>query len=73
LALLKGVSVSTDRIRLSGHLGLGNRGLVLNTKDEALWIVESEELVDQLLGTEVIVEGTVVGLDRVKADWIGAR
>ena len=53
-------------------LSRGRRGMILTTNDDEVWIIESEEPVDGLLGTDVIVDGTVVGLDRLKADWIGA-
>lgn len=68
----QGVIVSSGRIRVSGMLSRGRRGMILTTNDDEVWIIESEEPVDGLLGTDVIVDGTVVGLDRLKADWIGA-
>nr|WP_292682860.1 DUF5818 domain-containing protein [Novosphingobium sp.] len=52
-------------------LSRGRRGMILTTNDDEVWIIESEELVDGLMGMDVIVDGTVVGLDRLKADWIG--
>lgn len=67
----QGVIVSSGRIRASGTLGRGKRGMILTTNDDEVWIIESEESVDSLVGTDVIVDGTVVGLDRLKADWIG--
>ena len=45
--------------------------MILTTNDDQVWIIESEESVDGLVGTDVIVDGTVVGLARLKADWIG--
>ncbi|MFZ5665783.1 MAG: DUF5818 domain-containing protein [Pseudomonadota bacterium] len=56
---------------MSGQLSLGSRGLTLRTED-ALWIIESDEPVDRFVGDEVIVEGNVIGLDRLRADWIGS-
>jgi hypothetical protein len=69
----QGVIVSSGRIRVSvsGMLSCGRRGMILTTNDDEVWIIESEEPVDGLVGTDVIVDGTVVGLDRLKADWIG--
>lgn len=67
----QGVIVSSGRIRVSGMLSCGRRGMILTTNDDEVWIVESEESVDGLIGMDVIVDGTVVGLDRLKADWIG--
>ena len=45
--------------------------MILTTNDDEVWIIESEEPVDGLVGTDVIVDGTLVGRDRLKADWIG--
>ena len=45
--------------------------MILTTNDDEVWIIESEEPVDGWVGMDVIVDGTVVGLDRLKADWIG--
>lgn len=70
-AFEQGVVVSSGRIRVSGMLSRGRRGMILTTNDDEAWIIESEELVDGLVGMDVIVDGTVVGLDRLKADWIG--
>ncbi|WP_365704883.1 DUF5818 domain-containing protein [Novosphingobium sp.] len=70
-AFEQGVVVSSGRIRVSGMLSRGRRGMILTTNDDEVWIIESEELVDGLMGMDVIVDGTVVGLDRLKADWIG--
>lgn len=64
--------MSTSRVRVTGMFTRGKRGFVLSTKDDGLWIVESDEPAEQFVGTDVVVEGTVVGLDRVHADWIGA-
>lgn len=66
------MDVSADRVRVSGTFSRGKRGFVLSTKDDALWIIESDEPAEQFVGTDVVVEGTIVGLDRVRADWIGA-
>ena len=59
-----------NRVRVSGQLSVGSRGLTLRTEN-ALWIIESDEPADRLVGDEVTVEGYVVGLDRLRADWIG--
>ncbi len=67
----QGEFVSSGRIRVSGLLSRGQRGMILTTKDDEVWIVEGEEPVDRLVGADVIVEGTLVGLDRLKTDWIG--
>ena len=53
-------------------LGRGRRGLILTTDDNELWVVDTDDDVARLIGRRVIVEGAVAGLDRLKADWIGA-
>lgn len=63
--------VNSGRIRVSGMLSCGRRGMILTTKDNYVWIVESEDPVSQLAGSTVIVDGVVAGVDRLKADWIG--
>ena len=60
-----------NRIRVSGDLSLASRGVVLRT-EEALWIIESDEPIDGFVGEKVTVEGNIVGLDRLRADWIGS-
>jgi hypothetical protein len=64
--------MSSGRIRVSGRLRRGRRGLILTTKDDQLWIVESEHNADDLVGSAVIIDGIVAGMDRLRADWIGA-
>lgn len=71
-AFEQGVVVSSGRIRVSGMLSRGRRGLILTTKSDEVWIVESEEVTDDLIGSNVTVEGVVAGMDRLRADWIGA-
>ena len=53
-------------------LSRGRRGMILTTKSDEVWIVESEEVTDDLIGSNVIVESVVAGRDRLRADWIGA-
>ena len=71
-AFEQGVVVSSGRIRVSGMLSRGRRGMILTTKSDEVWIVESEEVSDDLIGSNVTVEGVVAGMDRLRADWIGA-
>lgn len=63
--------MSSGRIRVSGMLSRGRRGMILTTKDDEVWIVESEHSADDLIDTMVIVEGIIAGIDRLRADWIG--
>jgi len=57
---------------VSGRLSRGRRGLILTTKDDQLWIVRSEHNAEDLVGSNVIIDGIVAGMDRLRADWIGA-
>ena len=63
--------VSSSRLRATGLLSCGKRGLLLKTINASIWIIETENQVTDLLGSTVVVEGTLTGIDRVKADWIG--
>ena len=45
---------------------------MLATEDDQVWIVETDRVVDHLIAQRVSVDGTTGGLDRLKADWIGA-
>ena len=67
----RGGVVSAGRIRVSGILSRGRRGMFLTTTDEVVWIIESEEPECEFVGSAVIVEGVVAGRDRLRADWIG--
>jgi hypothetical protein len=48
----QGVVVSSGRIRVSGMLSRGQRGMILTTKSDEVWIVESEEVTDDLFGSQ---------------------
>lgn len=65
------LELSAGRIRVTGLLSRGSRGFVLSAKDEAVWVIDADQPIDQLIGEDVVAEGTVIGLDRLKADWIG--
>jgi hypothetical protein len=65
------LELSAGRIRVTGLLSRGNRGSVLSVKDDAVWVIDADQPIDQLVGEDVVAEGTVIGLDRLKADWIG--
>lgn len=60
-----------ERIRVTGLLSRGSRGFVLSATEDGLWVIDADGPLDQLVGENVIAEGTIVGLDRLKADWIG--
>src|SRR3546814_9337942 len=67
----QGVVVSSGRIRVSGMLSRGRRGMILNTKSDKVWIVESEDGTDDHIGSNVTVAGVVAGMDSIRADWLG--
>lgn len=67
----QGVVVSSGRIRVSGLLSRGRRGMILTTKDDHVWIVESDDPTENFAGSAIVVEGTIIGIDRLRADWIG--
>ena len=52
-------------------LSRGRRGMILTTKADEVWIVESDVPADALVGSTVVVEGTIAGIDRLRADWVG--
>lgn len=59
------------RVRLSGSLTRGKRGLILSTDDDQVWVVETDRPVELLIGKRVAAEGNALGIDRLVADWIG--
>lgn len=64
--------MSNERVRISGKLTRARRGLLLTANDSGeVWVVETDELDEQLVDQNVTVDGTVSGTDRLKADWIG--
>lgn len=64
--------MSGPRKRVVGILSHGQRGLILTTNEDKIWILERDESGNDLVGSKVIVEGVVSGLDRLRIDWIGA-
>jgi hypothetical protein len=45
--------------------------MILTTITDEVWIVESEEVADDLIGSKVIVEGVVAGSPTRRLDWRG--
>ena len=64
--------MSGSRKRVVGILSQGQRGLILTTNEDEVWILERDESGDDLVGSKVIVEGVVTGFDRLRVDWIGS-
>ena len=59
------------RRRVSGRLDQGPRGLSILTETADIWVLVQNEIDSELLGRQVTSEGMLVGLDRLKVDWIG--
>jgi hypothetical protein len=63
--------VSNGRVRTSGSLTIGARGYLLIKASGGIWLLEADLPFDEFIGKDVTVEGAVVGLDRLRIDWIG--
>jgi len=42
--------------------------MLLTTKDCEVWVIESDDPSDEFVGATVVVEGTVVGIDRLRRE-----
>lgn len=63
--------MSNGRLRVSGTLSRGRRGLNLTTEQGELWVIETDQNIDHLIGGRILAEGIHEGLDRLRADWVG--
>lgn len=63
--------MNQSRLRVAGRLDQSGRGPIVTADDGTVWVLDYDEAIDQFFGQPVAVEGTVVGFDRLKADWIG--
>ncbi|WP_225008879.1 DUF5818 domain-containing protein [Novosphingobium percolationis] len=63
--------MNSARIRVVGILSWSQRGAMLTTLQSEVWIIETDEDLDTFLGKTILVEGTISGLDRLSAYWIG--
>ena len=68
---MKRSDLSGSRKRVVGILSHGQRGLLLTTNEDEVWILERDESGDDLVGSKVIVDGVVTGFARRRVDWIG--
>lgn len=64
---------SNRRIRVSGVLNDGGRGLNILTDAGDIWVIDREHLDPDLIGQRVTVEGVQTGYDRLNVEWIGGR
>ena len=65
--------MSTGRIRVSGTLSRGRRGMILTTAADDVWIIEGDDVREDFIGSTVTVEGVVAGMDRIRADRLGVE
>ena len=63
--------MNQSRLRVSGIVSESDRGPILTLEDGAVWVLEYDDPIDELVGKAVVAEGIVVSFDRLKADWIG--
>ena len=61
----------TRRRQISGLLEFGPRGHIVVTEAGDRWVLDRDECDSDLIGRQVTVEGVLVGLDRLKVDWVG--
>ena len=65
-------SMNTNRKRISGRLEQLPRGAAIVTDAGDHWVLEDFEPSSGDFGFEVTAEGVVVGLDRLRVEWLGA-
>ena len=63
---------SNRRIRVSGVLNDGGRGLNILTDAGDLWVLDRDEFDNDLIDRRVVAEGIQTGIDRLQVDWLGA-
>ena len=64
--------MNTNRKRISGRLEHLPRGVTIVTDAGDHWVLEDFEPANDHFGNEVTAEGEVVGLDRIRVDWLGS-
>ena len=68
--MIRGSSVSKPaRIRLAGNLRKSRRGLLIETAEKKIWVLDFGEDVDVPKTKSVIIEGIQAGFDRISVDW----
>ena len=65
--------MSAGRIRVSGILSRGRRGMFLTTAADDVWIIEGDDVGEDFIGSTVTVDGVAAGMDRIRADWLGVE
>jgi Protein of unknown function (DUF5818) len=64
-------NLAGKRKRITGVLEQGPRRLQLVTEAGDRWSLVCEDFEADLIGQEVTAEGVLIGLDRLKVDWLG--
>ena len=64
--------MNMKRKRISGRLQHLPRGVAIVTDAGDHWVLEDYVPSNDDFGFEVTAEGTVVGLDRLRVEWLGA-
>ena len=57
------------RIRLAGNLRKSRRGLLIETSEKKIWVLDFGADVEVPKTKSVIIEGTQAGFDRISVDW----
>ena len=57
------------RIRLAGNLRKSRRGLLIETAEKKIWVLDFGADVEVPQAKSVIIEGTQAGFDRISVDW----
>lgn len=57
------------RIRLAGNLRKSRRGLLIETSEKKIWVLDFGADVEVPQTKSVIIEGTQTGFDRISVDW----
>jgi Protein of unknown function (DUF5818) len=57
------------RIRLGGNLRKSRRGLLIETSEKKIWVLDFLADVEVPQTKSVIIEGTQAGFDRISVDW----
>ena len=65
------VLMNANRRRINGRLERVPRGIAVVTDAGDHWVLEDYTASNQDLGHEVTAEGVVVGLDRLRVEWLG--
>lgn len=70
IKLIGGNSVTKRaRIRLAGNLRKSRRGLLIETAEKKIWVLDFGDDVEIPQTKSVIIEGTQAGFDRISVDW----